>query len=73
LPLIRVANNGISGVYDAYGRELAKLDIDVAGVIDTGLPGRIDAPIYARLGDLLFAFIGILGVSFLLSDFKSRK
>ena len=54
LPLLRVANNGITAVYDAYGRELARIDLDVAGVIDTGLPGRIHPPVYARLGDMVF-------------------
>lgn len=54
LPLIRVANNGITAVYDAYGRELARLGLDVAGVIDIGLPGNIAPPLYSRLGNLPF-------------------
>lgn len=54
LPLIRVANNGITAVYDAYGRELARLGLDVVGVIDTGLPGSISPPPYSRLGNLPF-------------------
>jgi len=57
IPLIRVANNGISAAYDAYGRELARIDLDVAGVVDTGLPGRLDPTVYARMGDLVFALI----------------
>ncbi|MGE0626613.1 MAG: apolipoprotein N-acyltransferase [Hyphomicrobiaceae bacterium] len=61
LPLLRVANNGISAVFDAYGRELARLDLDVAGIIDTRLPGAIPPPIYARLGDLTFVILWIAG------------
>lgn len=50
LPLVRSANNGISAVYDAYGREQARLDLDVAGVLDAPLPRAIAMPLYARVG-----------------------
>lgn len=66
LPLIRVANNGISALYDAYGRERARLDLDVAGVIDTGLPGAISPPIYARFGDNVFLLLLSASVATLL-------
>lgn len=66
VPLIRVANNGISAAYDAYGRELARIDLDVAGVADTRLPGAIAPPLYARLGDLVFALISAAILALLL-------
>jgi apolipoprotein N-acyltransferase len=66
LPLVRVANNGISAVYDAYGRELTRLSLDVAGVIDIGLPGSIAPPPYSRLGDLPFGLIWVLTALWLL-------
>src|SRR5690606_2283797 len=47
LPLIRVANNGISGVIDANGRVLKRLGLDERGVVDAQLPGRRSAPPYA--------------------------
>ena len=65
LPLIRVANNGISAVYDAYGRQLARLELDTAGVIDTGLPGSLAPPPYARLGDLPFWLLWCTGLGWL--------
>jgi apolipoprotein N-acyltransferase len=52
LPLLRVANNGITAAIDPFGRELARLDLDVAGVIDTPLPGALAPTPYARTGDL---------------------
>lgn len=38
LPLVRVANTGISGVIDEYGRVIAKLPLGQTGVIDAYLP-----------------------------------
>jgi len=54
LPLLRAANNGISAVVDGYGRVLARLDLEVRGVIDAQLPQALSPPPYARLGDLVF-------------------
>jgi apolipoprotein N-acyltransferase len=52
LPLVRSANNGISGVIDAYGRVVRRLGLDDVGVVDSGLPVSIAAPpFYARIGD----------------------
>jgi apolipoprotein N-acyltransferase len=52
LPLVRSANTGISGVVDAYGRVVAKLDLGRTGVVDAPLPRALAVPtIYARLGD----------------------
>lgn len=62
LPLVRVANNGISGITDAYGRVLRLLPLDVAGTIDTPLPGALAPPPYARWGDIPFAFL-LLGAA----------
>jgi apolipoprotein N-acyltransferase len=54
LPLVRVANNGISAVVDANGRVLAYLGIDARSVVDTNLPGSLLQPPYARYGDGIF-------------------
>jgi apolipoprotein N-acyltransferase len=63
LPVIRSANNGISAVIDAQGRIVASLDLDVAGVVDATLPARLPPPIYARLGDGVFAALLLLAVA----------
>ncbi len=54
LPLVRAANNGISAVIDAEGRVLHRLEMNVRGVIDSPLPPRASATIYARFGDAVF-------------------
>lgn len=52
MPLVRSANTGISGVVDAYGRVVTKLDLGRAGVVDSGLPRALEGPpLYARWGD----------------------
>jgi apolipoprotein N-acyltransferase len=55
LPLVRVANNGISAVVDPEGRVLAELGLNARGVIDSSLPAARTPPIYARFGDGVFA------------------
>lgn len=57
LPVIRSANNGISAVIDARGRIVARLDLDVAGVVDATLPATIPPTVYARHGDALFGIM----------------
>jgi apolipoprotein N-acyltransferase len=55
LPLVRVANTGISAVTDGYGRTLASLPLGREGVLDSGLPRAGPATLYSRLGDLVYA------------------
>jgi apolipoprotein N-acyltransferase len=60
LPLVRAANTGISAVIDPLGRIVKSLPLGAEGVMDTSLPRRIDAPLYARTGDGgIFLLIGI--------------
>jgi apolipoprotein N-acyltransferase len=58
LPLIRVANNGISAVIDPYGRVLARLNLDAIGVLDSPLPTSLPRTLYSRVGDM--PFFGLL-------------
>jgi apolipoprotein N-acyltransferase len=62
LPLVRAANNGVSAAFDAYGRSLGQLDLNVRGVIDVPLPVALPAPAYARLGDALFLAMWLSGI-----------
>jgi apolipoprotein N-acyltransferase len=51
LPLVRAANTGISAVVDPVGRVINALPLGREGVLDSGLPRAIRAPLYARVGD----------------------
>ena len=63
LPLVRVANSGISAVVDPLGRIVKSLPLGSEGVLDAPLPQAIPAAPYARLGD---GPVGaILGIAFL--------
>jgi apolipoprotein N-acyltransferase len=52
LPLVRVANTGITVVVDARGRIVAALPRGVAAYLDTGLPGALDVTPYATWGEV---------------------
>ncbi len=54
LPLVRVANTGISGVVDAYGRVVAKAPLGVRAVVDSDLPkGLGQRTVYSMFGNAL--------------------
>jgi apolipoprotein N-acyltransferase len=51
LPMVRVANNGISGVVDAHGRVIAMLGMEVKGTIDSILPPSLsELTLFAKFG-----------------------
>lgn len=54
LPLVRSANNGISGVIDPVGRILYQLQLDEVGYIDFHLPSPIATTLYGTYHDLFF-------------------
>jgi apolipoprotein N-acyltransferase len=65
LPLVRAGNNGISGVFDAYGRTVAGLGLNARGSIDSPLPVALSMPLYARFGDWIFFTLWLLGIAIL--------
>jgi apolipoprotein N-acyltransferase len=60
LPLVRAANTGISGIFDAYGRNRGQILLNQQGVIDTPLPGALPPTIYNRHGTNIFYLISLL-------------
>jgi len=63
LPLVRVANNGISGVIDAAGRVVARTRLDSVGYVDVALPAPAPATLYAKAGDWIFLAMLLLGLA----------
>jgi apolipoprotein N-acyltransferase len=57
LPLVRVANNGISGVIDAYGRVIKRLGLDDIGTLESPLPVALPPTLYARWGDSVLVLL----------------
>lgn len=44
LPMVRVANTGISGIIDGYGRVQGRLELSTAGALDGNLPKALTLP-----------------------------
>ncbi|MGR3503818.1 apolipoprotein N-acyltransferase [Pseudaestuariivita sp.] len=65
LPMLRVANTGVSAVIDARGAVARSLPLGEAGVLDVKVPAALPPTLYARLGDwpvallLLLAALGV--------------
>ncbi|MFQ6017507.1 MAG: apolipoprotein N-acyltransferase [Kiloniellaceae bacterium] len=52
LPLVRVANSGISAVVDGYGRIIGRLGLNAVGILDSVLPKPVTGiTLYARFGN----------------------
>lgn len=76
LPLARVANTGISGLFDGVGRVLQSLPLDGEGIIDAQLPLPLSHPtLFSYLRDwsfFLIIFLLILGSRPWKKDFSRR-
>ena len=59
LPVVRVANTGITGAVDGYGRRLGRRDLGTAGSLDIRLPAPAAKTPYGRSGDYPF-FAGLV-------------
>lgn len=63
LPLVRVANNGITAVVGPYGRILSRLPRDAQTALDSRLPGLLGNSIFARWGEFVFGLLWLLTIS----------
>jgi apolipoprotein N-acyltransferase len=61
LPMVRVANNGISAVIDATGRVRTRINLDTIGYADVALPAPREPTIYSRTGDWTLLVLLLLG------------
>ena len=60
VPLLRVANTGISAGFDAMGRQLGILPLGTQGVLDVDVPSPLKPTLFARFGNIIF--FGLLGL-----------
>ncbi|MBV8130916.1 MAG: apolipoprotein N-acyltransferase [Alphaproteobacteria bacterium] len=61
LPMVRVANNGISAVIDSAGRVRARINLDTIGYADVALPAPGQPTLYSRAGDWTLVALLLLG------------
>lgn len=70
LPLIRVANTGISAVIDPYGRILGQIPLNTRGTLDSGLPTAPQFRTFFSVGGQLIPIslilLGICGLGLFL-------
>jgi apolipoprotein N-acyltransferase len=57
LPVVRVANTGISAVIDPLGRVINSLPLGVEGVLDAQLPTPVDSTLFAEYGNVVFVLM----------------
>ncbi|SNY90390.1 apolipoprotein N-acyltransferase [Cohaesibacter sp. ES.047] len=60
LPVLRVANTGISAVIDARGKVEKQLELGAEGLIQTHVPLKLSATPYARFGNWIFFAVCVL-------------
>ncbi|MBT8409304.1 MAG: apolipoprotein N-acyltransferase, partial [Alphaproteobacteria bacterium] len=65
LPLVRVANTGISAVIDPSGRVLQSLPLGTEGYLDARLPPPGAPTLYGRAGDAPILLLLLIGVAYL--------
>ncbi len=66
LPLVRVANTGVTAVFDARGRITASLPFGTAAFLDAALPAALPITPYARFGEIpvLVLLAGLAALTF---------
>ncbi|HEY8212564.1 MAG TPA: apolipoprotein N-acyltransferase, partial [Methylocystis sp.] len=72
LPMIRVANTGVSAIIDAYGRILQSLPLGQEGLIDGRLPSAAAPTVFASSGALAFPILLALATALALSGTAHR-
>ncbi len=74
LPMVRVANTGVTAIFDARGRLRASIPFGVESHLDSLLPAPLPIPPYASLGEwpVLVLLIGGFAAAFAARQRRSR-
>lgn len=73
LPMIRVANTGVSAAIDAKGRVLASIPLGRADFLDVPLPGALPITPFARYGEApALLLLAVLALGFLIPLHRRR-
>ena len=71
IPLVRVANTGISAVVDSFGQVIATMPLGVKGIIDVKLPAAQGAnTIYNYIKRLIIPFLVLVGMALILKQYN---
>lgn len=62
LPVVRVANTGISAVIDPYGRVRNMIGLDEQGIVDAPLPVSLEATPFSDYGQSTGILLAVLGI-----------
>jgi apolipoprotein N-acyltransferase len=75
IPLLRVANTGISAAFDGFGRQLGSIPLGERAYLDIAIPSVLTAPVFARFGNVgFFALcLGAFGVALGLYRYDKQK
>lgn len=75
LPVIRVANTGISAIIDANGKVIKNISVNNSGYLDSFIPSRKHSTIYGKFGNLIFLLLIFFAVviAFLNKKIINRK
>ena len=74
LPLVRVANTGISAFISPYGEEIVKISLNKESVREVKLIPPLDQTLYKNFGDLIFAIsiLYLISINFLIFYFQRK-
>ena len=53
IPILRVANTGITAAFDGAGRQLGMIGLGEAGFVDIAVPPRLEPPVYAQWREVI--------------------
>jgi apolipoprotein N-acyltransferase len=74
LPIVRVANTGISAFISPYGEEIVKISLNKESVREVNLIAPLDQTLYKNFGDLIFFILVLylIFINYFLFYFKER-